>query len=72
MRRLNGDSLIDWRPNREKDSSVTRYIPLEARTKTLSDLEKLDTTVNRKSASKIVEAVQKEQIIATLLDESLE
>jgi hypothetical protein len=59
LRLLNGDTLIEWRPNREKNSSISRYIPLEARTKTLSDLEKLDTTVNPKSASKIVEAVQK-------------
>jgi len=70
--KLNGDKSFEWCPDRKPKSLKPKYIPLESRTKTLADLEKLDTTFDRKSASKIVETIQKEQITASILDESLE
>jgi hypothetical protein len=70
--KLNGDKSFEWCPDRKPKNLKPKYIPLESRTKTLADLEKLDTTFDRKSASKIVETIQKEQITASILDESLE
>lgn len=47
------------------------YIPLEQRTRTLSDVRSLDSTADRESASKITQTILEEQLKASLIREAI-
>lgn len=69
---LNGQQSVQWGPNRKRVSPTSSYVPLKARTKTLADLNHLDTTDDRKSAQRIVRSVQRAQVIEDHMDEILQ
>lgn len=71
--RVSGERSLEWRRNRgEVVIDQSKYIPLETRTSTLADIVRSDSTEDRMSASQIINTIQKEQIITTIIDEALE
>jgi len=69
-RKVNGQTTVDWVPNRDIKVSKRqqRYIPLGDRTRTILDVQKLDSTFDKEATDEIIKAVAKEQVIALRLE----
>lgn len=72
IQKLNGDKNLEWLKNRQDRIVKPKYIPLKRRTKTLADVKNLDTTFDKSSALQIINSIQKDQITARLIRESLD
>lgn len=73
--KVNGEKTVTWKPHPDlKKPQVTdaRQIPLKDRTKTMADIRNLDSTQTRESVEKIRKQIAREQILAQIVDESLE
>jgi len=71
--KVNGERSINWVKNREpKNLNSNKYVPLQTRTRTLDDVKKLDSTVDRESASEIIKTINEEQVTAALIRKSLD
>lgn len=70
----NENKLIEWIKNSDSEKKCcvpVKYEPLKYNTKILKDVKQLDSTIDRESASEIINNVYNEQITASLLKESL-
>ena len=73
--KLNGEKTFFYKPHKYSKNhqvSGSKYIPLKDRTKTLADIQDLDSTRNRESVERIRDDIVKEQIAIRILDEFLE
>ena len=74
-RKVNGEKIVIWKSNRQPKKHIvteSEYIRLKDRTRTLADVRDLDSTVDRESADRIRERIQKEQIQYKIIEDFLE
>lgn len=70
--KLNGEKPLTWTASKPiKHKHKSSYIPLKERTRTLSDVKDLDTTLARESAARIESAIKEEQTKFKLIEEAL-
>lgn len=73
--KLSGEKIWSWKPNQyvEKPQlTEVKYIPLHERTRTLADIQNLDSTRKRESVERIRDLIEKEQIALRIIDEFVE
>ena len=71
-RKGNSEKPVNWSTNRQSKKpklSKSKYIPLDQRIRTLSDIQDLDTTINREFENKVQEWIQDIQIQFKVVEE---
>ena len=70
--KVTGEKTTVWTRDREKLSQTPSYIPLNLRTKTLKDVRVFDSTETRESMAKVVQQVEKDQRVRSVIKEAID